>query len=87
MNYQVLRGVIFTFVDGLEEWALNGVEELEIPITNLTEFVMDTIQTIVRSIIGLSVDFMHTVVNEGFNLFRAGLAIVLGRPATEEKGN
>ena len=87
MNFQVLRGVIFAFVGDFEERVLDGIEAIELAVTNLTELVMGAIQTIVRSIIGLSIGFVHTVVSEGFNLFRAGLAVVLGRPAEDEEGN
>ena len=87
MSFQVLRGAIFGFVYGFEKRVLAGVEAIEIPITNLTELVMDTIQAIVRHIIGLSVDLVTAVVSEGFDLLRAGLTIVLGRPAEDEEGN
>ena len=73
MNYQVLRGAIFAFVDELEERVL-GVG------TAISEGVSRLIET--ASSTGLLL--VEAVIEEGFNLFRAGLAVVLGTPNEEE---
>ena len=87
MSFQVLRGAIFAFVNGLEGRLLDGVAGIEIAATNLIEVVMDTTQEVVSSIVGLIISVAHTVVGEIFNLFRVGLTIVLGRSAVEGEDN
>ena len=80
MNFQVLRGVIFTFVDGLEKRILDGVDDIERTVSVLIDVAVDTIS-------GLIFNSAATIINEAFNLFRAGLAVILGRPAEDEEGN
>ena len=80
MNFQVLRGAIFTFVDGLEERILDGVDDVERTVSVLIDVATSTIS-------GLIFNSVDTIINEAFNLFRAGLAVILGRPASEEEGN
>ncbi len=80
MNFQVLRGVIFTFVDGLEKRILDGVDDIERTVSVLIDVAVDTISELIFN-------SAATIINEAFNLFRAGLAVILGRPAEDEEGN
>ncbi|KKK55874.1 hypothetical protein LCGC14_3070180 [marine sediment metagenome] len=80
MKFQVLRGAIFTFVDGLEERILDGVDDVERTVSVLIGVATSTIS-------GLIFNSVDTIINETFNLFRAGLAVIFGRPAEDEEGN
>ncbi len=87
MNFQVLRGAIFAFVDGLEERVLDGMEDVERTVTNLVETGVVAIRETMGIFSGLIFNSTSTIISEAFNLFRAGLAVVLGRPAEDEEGN
>ena len=80
MSYQELREVIFAFVNGLERRILDGVDDVERTVSVLINVATSTIS-------GLIFNSVDTIINEAFNLFRAGLAVILGRPAEDEEGN
>ncbi len=84
MSFQVLRGAIFNFVGGLEDRMFNGLNEIEEAFTGFIETTTTIITTGLITFIGLIFESMNSVGGIGFNLFRAGLVIVLGGPDVEE---
>ena len=69
MNFQVLRGAIFDFVDELEARVLGIGLVLSEGMSRLTETAFDA-----------SLNLIEAVIEEGFNLFRVGLVVILGKP-------
>ena len=73
MNYQVLRGAIFAFVD-----------ELEARVLGIGTAISEGMSRLIETAFDAGLHLVEAVIEEGFNLFRASLTVVLGVP--EEKG-
>ncbi len=73
MDFQVLRRTIFDFVDELEVrvlWAGTAISE------GMSRFI--------ETAFDAGLHLVEVVIEEGFNLFRAGLVVILGMPSEKD---
>ena len=69
MSFQVLRGAIFAFVD-----------ELEDRILGVGMVISEGMVRLIEAALNASLNLVEAVIEEGFNLFRAGLVVIIGMP-------
>ena len=72
MNYQVLRGAIFAFVD-----------ELEARVLGIGTAISEGVSRLIETAFDAGLNLVEGAIEEGFNLFRAVLTVVLGQPDIE----
>ncbi len=84
MNFQVLRGAIFTFVDGFEYRVSGLTATVNEVIIRFVETVLEAAEEITLTLFAAGYHFVTAVIEEGFNLFRASLMVVIGTPEEKE---
>ncbi len=87
MNFQVLRGAIFTFVDGLEDRLLELSQAGKDTVDRAVQTVLEAVEEVTLMLFEAGYHLVTVAIEESFSLFRAGLAVILGRPAEDEEGN
>lgn len=80
-----LRQAIFGVADELEGRVLDLVQAVNESIIRSVETVLEAVEEITLTLFAAGFHFVTTIIEEAFNLFGAGLAVVLGAPEEEEE--